>query len=72
MVNSIIVQYNLLYSHKTGNVFILLKSEGIGRCGGMKKPNDHAEPTKSNAKKVFVFTSNILLSIYPMRVLNRT
>jgi len=22
------------------------KSEVIGRCGGMKKPNDHAEPTK--------------------------
>ena len=22
------------------------KSEAIGRCGGMKKTNDHAEPTK--------------------------
>jgi len=22
------------------------KSEVIGRCGGMKKQNDHAEPTK--------------------------
>ena len=22
------------------------KSEVIGRCGGMKKPYDHAEPTK--------------------------
>ena len=22
------------------------KLEVIGRCGGMKKPNDHAEPTK--------------------------
>ena len=22
------------------------KSEVIGRCGGMKKPNDHPEPTK--------------------------
>jgi len=21
-------------------------SEVIGRCGGMKRPNDHAEPTK--------------------------
>ena len=28
------------------------KSEVIGRCGGMKKPNDHTEPTKSNAKKI--------------------
>ena len=24
----------------------LSKSEVIGRCGGMKKPNDHTEPTK--------------------------
>ena len=23
-----------------------LKSEVIGHCGGMKKTNDHAEPTK--------------------------
>ena len=23
------------------------KLEVIGRCDGMKKPNDHAEPTKS-------------------------
>jgi len=22
------------------------KSKVIGRCGGMKNPNDHAEPTK--------------------------
>ena len=28
------------------------KSAVIGRCGGDEKtPNDHAEPTKSNAKK---------------------
>ena len=27
------------------------KSEVIGRCGGDKKPNDHAEPTKVDAKK---------------------
>ena len=26
------------------------KSEVIGRCGGDEKTNDHAEPTKSNAK----------------------
>ena len=30
-----------------------LKSEVIGRCGGdEKKPNDHAERQKSNAKKI--------------------
>ena len=29
------------------------KSEVIDRCGGdEKKPNDHAEPSKSNAKKI--------------------
>ena len=27
------------------------KSEVIGRLAGMKKTNNHAEPTKSNAKK---------------------
>ena len=27
------------------------KAEVIGRCGGDEKPNDHAKPTKSNAKK---------------------
>ena len=31
------------------------KSAVIGRCGGDEKtPNDHAEPTKSNAKKTTV------------------
>ena len=28
-----------------------LKSEVIGRCGGMEKTNDHAEPTKSRSLK---------------------
>ena len=28
------------------------KSKVIGRCGGMKKTNDHAERQKSNAKKI--------------------
>ena len=30
------------------------KSEVIGRCGGDEETNDHAEPTKSNAKKIII------------------
>ena len=29
-----------------------MKSEVIGRSGGMKNPNDHAEPTKVERKKI--------------------
>ena len=30
------------------------KLEVIGRCGGDEKPNDHAEPTKVDAKTFFL------------------
>ena len=41
------------------------KSEGIGRCGGDEKTNDHPEPIKmSNAKNIsniYAFHPNICL-----------
>ena len=38
------------------------KSEVIGCCGGMKKPNDHAEPTNSRTlRKEIVYLSSCLL-----------
>ena len=39
------------------------KSEVIGSCGGDEKTKDHAEPTKSNAKKKHTKTKYKILSI---------